>query len=103
MLQLGSIDFTAADALWRNGALVKCKIFMWLAILERQWTFARRHRRGLQDQTAPCYVCLQEEDAMDHLFTQYVHARQVWFLCFSGMGIAADLPTQHCKLEEWWL
>jgi hypothetical protein len=102
-LQIGSIDFAAADALWGNGAPVKCKIFMWLAILDRQWTSARRHRRGLQDQTASCYVCLQGEDAMDHLFTQCVHARQVWFLCFSAMGIAADLPTQQCKLEEWWL
>jgi hypothetical protein len=102
-LQLGSVDFVAADAIWRNGAPVKCKIFMWLAILDRQWTSARRFRRGLQDDTAPCFVCLQEEDAMDHLFTQYVHARQVWFLCFSGMGIAAVPPSANCKLEEWWL
>jgi hypothetical protein len=57
-LQLGSIDFAAADAIWKNGAPLKCKIFMWLTIQDRLWTSARRHRHGLQDQLSPCYVCL---------------------------------------------
>jgi hypothetical protein len=38
---LGSIDFAAADAIWKNSAPIKCKIFMWLAILDRQWISAR--------------------------------------------------------------
>jgi hypothetical protein len=76
-LQLGLIDFVVADAIWnwKNGAPLKCKLFMWLAIQDREWTSARRHRHGLQDRPMPCYVCLQDEDAMDHLFTQCVHAR----------------------------
>jgi hypothetical protein len=102
-LQLGSIDFAAADAIWMNGAPLKCKIFMWLTIQDRQWTSARRHRHGLQDQSSTCYVCLQEEDSMQHIFTQCVHARQVWFSCFTDLGITASPPTVTCTLEDWWL
>jgi hypothetical protein len=94
-LQLGSIDFAAADAIWKNGAPIKCKIFMWLAILDRQWISARHQSWTPGSVGSPYFVCLQ-----DHLFTQCVHARQVWLICFTDMEIAADPPSTTCKLED---
>jgi hypothetical protein len=44
-----------------------------------------------------------DEDAMEHLLAQCVHARQVWLICFTDMDIAAAPPTATCKLEDWWL
>jgi hypothetical protein len=40
---------------------------------------------------------------MEHRFAECVHARQVWLLCFTDMGIAATPPSITCKLEDWWL
>jgi hypothetical protein len=102
-LQLGAIDFAAAEAIWKNGAPLKCKVFMWLTILDRQWTSARRFRHGLQAQSSTCFVCLQGEDSVEHLFTQCVHARQVWHTSFQDMAVAADPPTVDDSLEDWWL
>jgi hypothetical protein len=102
-LHVGLIHMAAADAIWKNGAPVKCKLFIWLTILNRQWTFERRFRHGLQAQTSGCFVCLQEEDNTMHLFTQCVQARQTWHICFSNMAVAANPPTVTCNLEDWWL
>jgi hypothetical protein len=94
LLELGSTDFSAAEE--------------WCATKMQAFHVAGDSgqtvdRRGLQDQPAPCFVCLQEEDAMEHLFTQYVHARQVRLICFTDMGVVATPPTVTCKLEDWWL
>jgi hypothetical protein len=40
---------------------------------------------------------------MFHLFTQCVHARQVWHLCFQHLVMAAVPPSVTYTLEEWWL
>jgi hypothetical protein len=102
-LHVGMIHMSAAEAIWINGALLKCKIFMWLTVQDRQWTLERRRRHGLQAHSSPCFVYLQEEDSMSHLFTQCVHARQVWYLCFQDLMVAAIPPYVTCTLEEWWL
>jgi hypothetical protein len=102
-LHVGSIHMAAAEAIWKNGATVKCKLFMWLTIKDRQWTSERRFRHGLQAHTAACFVCLQEEDSMKHIFTQCVFARQVWYACFQTLGVAAEPPSLTCSLEDWWL
>jgi hypothetical protein len=99
-LQAGSIQFAAANAIWKNGAPLKCKIFMWLSILDKHWTSARHACRGLQNRPDPCYVCLQGEDDLGHMFMQCVHARQVSIICFGDMGVAADPPTVTCTLKD---
>jgi hypothetical protein len=47
MLQSEGVEFPMADAIWKNGAPLKAKIFMWLTIQHRLWTADRRHRHGL--------------------------------------------------------
>jgi hypothetical protein len=42
-LHVGLIHMPAAEAIWNNVAPLKCKVFMWLSIQDRQWTSERRH------------------------------------------------------------
>ncbi|TVU14229.1 hypothetical protein EJB05_37684, partial [Eragrostis curvula] len=45
---LGGVKFELHKRLWKSWAPLKCKIFLWLAILNRCWTADRLERHGLQ-------------------------------------------------------
>jgi hypothetical protein len=40
----------------------------------------------------PCYVCLQDEDTLDHILLNCVVARDIWFRVFSRVGVQLDVP-----------
>ena len=41
---------------------------------------------------------------MDHILSQCVFARQVWFLCFARTGIDLTLlPDGNAPLQVWWM
>ena len=71
----GGIGFQLADAIWKSGAPLSCKLFMWLAGQYRVWTSDRRVWHGHQDTISPCFLCEQEQDTVDHILTQCVYAR----------------------------
>ena len=103
MLCEGGIRFQLAAPIWKCGAPLSCKIFMWLATQYRLWTSDRRTRHGLQDSTSPCYLCEQEEDTVDHILVQCAFAKQVWFQCFVRVGLPLELmPTGQDTMEDWW-
>ncbi|XP_020170196.2 uncharacterized protein [Aegilops tauschii subsp. strangulata] len=104
MLCFGGISFAPAAAIWKNGAPLAYKIFMWLAIQNRIWTSDRRLRHGLQDTASTRFLCDQEQDNVDHLMIQCVFARQVWYQCFAKVGIDTNLsPVHHDLLQQWWM
>jgi hypothetical protein len=90
-----------AEAIWENGAPIKCEILTWLAVQYQLWTSDRTRSHGLLDQVAACFVCLQDEDKADHIFTQCVHARQVLVQTLSNLNIAIAAPRSTCRLESW--
>ena len=98
----GRTGFGPATWIWKNGAPLKCKKIVWLAIKHRIWTSDRRARHNLQDQPSPCFVCLQEIDEAEHILVQCVYARQVWMGVFQQLGVQANNPESHSTLEEWW-
>jgi hypothetical protein len=49
MLCRGGVKFSLHRPIWKSRAPLKCKIFIWLAALNRLWTADRRFRHGLQD------------------------------------------------------
>ena len=100
-LSQGLLRFPLAENIWRNAAPLKCRIFVWLAAQKRVWTSDRRFRHGLQDHTSPCFVCLQEEDTIEHIMIQCPHARQVWFRLFQEIQFQTSVPTQHDNLQAW--
>lgn len=101
-LCLGREDFKASTWIWKSKAPLKCRIFAWLAIQYRLWTSDRRQRHNLQTQTSACFVCLQEEDTVDHLLLQCVYAREVWFQSSNELGVQIPTPTSEDTLEKWW-
>uniref|UniRef100_A0A8R7TJR7 Reverse transcriptase zinc-binding domain-containing protein n=1 Tax=Triticum urartu TaxID=4572 RepID=A0A8R7TJR7_TRIUA len=44
-----------ATCIWKSWAILKCKIFVWLAVQHRIWTSDRRARHGLQTASSPCF------------------------------------------------
>ncbi|XP_073367930.1 uncharacterized protein [Aegilops tauschii subsp. strangulata] len=103
MLFKGAINVTFAKWVWKCWAPLTCKIFMWLAIQYRIWTSDRRLRHGLQDAISPCYLCDQDEDAVDHLLVKCVISRQVWHMALSRTRLGPSLaPNANDILEHWW-
>mgnify|MGYP005835639323 CR=1 FL=1 len=102
-LHLGLATSPRYECIWRSGAILKCKIFAWLAVQYRLWTSDRRARHGLQDTTAACYTCLQEEDMVDHILLLCPYAKEVWHLCFTEIRVTVRQPQSGDSLEPWWL
>ena len=102
MLVQGRIRFRLVEPIWRCAAAPKCKLFAWLAVQHRIWTSDRRVRHGLQEQTCPCFVCLQEEDTAEHILIQCVFAREIWFRVGGKLG-ANITPLATDTLEDWWM
>jgi hypothetical protein len=98
----GLVKWECAEWIWASRALLKCRIFAWLALQFRLWTSERRYRHELDDSVSPCYTCLQDFDSASHIFVECVHARQVWFGCLVALGIDIAAPTVHDSLQEWW-
>nr|XP_051201783.1 uncharacterized protein LOC127315326 [Lolium perenne] len=102
MLCLGQEEFSMYKPIWHSFAPPKCKNFVWLALRYRLWTSDRRHRHGLQDRSAACYWCLQDEDNLDHVLMRCSYARQVWFGCITAAGLNIVEPNRDSSLESWW-
>ncbi|KAM0828821.1 hypothetical protein ACQ4PT_067280 [Festuca glaucescens] len=99
----GSIRSATVSCTWKPWAPLKCKFFIWLAFQYRVWTSDRRVRQGLQDEMVPCYVCLHEEDTLDHILLGCVVAREVWFRVFRLVGVQMEVPDGNENLQVWWL
>lgn len=82
---MGLVRTRTAQAIWRSWAPLRCKIWAWLSVQYRLWTYDRRARHRLQDEPSPCFLCLQEQDNVDHILVQCVYAREVWHRCFDTL------------------
>jgi hypothetical protein len=66
LLHHGRCPFCGADLIWKSGAPLRVKIFLWLACRRRIWTADRRRWRGLDAHDA-CWLCDQQPETADHL------------------------------------
>lgn len=78
MLCEGSICFLCAKPIWRCWAPLSCKIFLWLALQYRIWTFDRRLQHGLQDQSFVCFLCDRSYSKLN-LFDSNLCSSMVFF------------------------
>ena len=76
-LCLGTQRVAFASFFWKSWALLKCKMFAWLALQHRIWTSDRRAKHGLQDSPSVCYTCLREEDDAEHILIQCLLERSL--------------------------
>jgi len=63
MLHNGAIAFRGHRLIWKTWALLRVKIFLWLALRRRHWTTDRRTRHGL-DARGRCYLCGQAPETI---------------------------------------
>ena len=81
-----------ATCICRSWALLKCKIFVWLAVQHRIWTSDRGAKHGLQDQSSVCYTCLQEKDNAQHILIQCVYTWEVGHEGFNALNMSIRRP-----------
>lgn len=102
MLCQGGIRWAMSKPVWGSFAPMKCKVFAWLTLRYRLWTSDRRARHGLQEHPDLCYICLQEEDNVDHIFTLCPYARQVWYRVLRSANLRIGDPGVTGNLQRWW-
>lgn len=73
---LGSITFEPWKCLWKAWAPLRCKFFLWLAVLNRCWTADQLARRHLLH-PATCPLCDQAEETIQHLLIDCVFSLRV--------------------------
>ena len=98
----GSTLLLGAKELWRVKAPPRVKLFFWLALHRRLWTFARRKWHGLQE-SDECALCNQEAEACGHLFLGCVFSRQVWFAMLQPLQLPSLVPMENVDIADWWL
>jgi len=87
----GSVTFEPWQHLWKTWAPERCKFFIWLAIKNRCWTADQLAHRGLSH-LERCPLCDQEEETIQHLLTNCVFSRQIWFIILSPMEMDEAVP-----------
>ena len=95
---MGSITYRIC----KSKGTPKSKILTWLAIQKRIWTADRQVRHSLQENTSQCYVCLQEEETVEHILMQCVCAQEVWYTCKTQLRLIFEPPTTVITLAKWW-
>lgn len=98
----GSIRFAPMNCIWKSGAPLECKVFLWLAVQHRVWTSDRWHRYGLQDSMSACFTCLQGEDTIVHVLVPRVNTREVLYGCLWAAGVSTAAPVVTDSIEDWW-
>ncbi|XP_062233892.1 uncharacterized protein LOC133931081 [Phragmites australis] len=99
---VGSTRFAPWKHIWKSWAPLRCKFFVWLAVLNHCWTEDRLARRGLPHPSV-CPLCDQAEETIQHLLISCVFARQVWFIVFQKFGLHNLVPQPDTSpLSGWW-
>ena len=86
-LCLGAERVPYDTCIWKSWALLKCKIFVWLAVQHWIWNSDRRAKHRLQDAPSTCYTCLQDEGNAENILVQCVYAREVWNYIFDALSL----------------
>lgn len=98
----GQYSILGAKELSKSKAPPKCKMFFWLALLDRCWTSDRLLCHNLCN-NGPCALCSQETETIDHLLLGCVFSREVWFKLLRASGSQALAPAIGMPIANWWL
>jgi hypothetical protein len=77
------------------------KFFVWLALLDRCWTFDRLLRHHMAD-NATCGLCSQLDESINHLLLGCSYSREVWACLLAGPGLHRLCPSGDNCLADWW-
>uniref|UniRef100_A0A0A9CIF0 Reverse transcriptase zinc-binding domain-containing protein n=1 Tax=Arundo donax TaxID=35708 RepID=A0A0A9CIF0_ARUDO len=98
---VGSIKFAPWRCIWKSWAPLQCKLFLWLAVLNRCWTGDRLAKRGLPHPAA-CPLCDQAEESINHILTSCAFAREFWFTLLLKLGLQGLASQGVVTFSSWW-
>jgi hypothetical protein len=90
----GQCGVSGAKELSKTKAPLKCKLFMWVALMGCCWTTNRRCHHVLQD-TVICVLCSQGTEIIQHLLLASVFPREFWFLLLHHAGLQCFTPSPN--------
>ena len=91
------------DAVWKNWAPPKCKLFVWLILQNRVWTSDRLQRRGWPN-CGRCQLCNREAETGPHLFFKCRYTLRIWNEVISWLGLSTidtSLWASFALVKEW--
>ena len=87
ILEPGNASLFPCGSIWRANVPPKVAFFAWEAFWGKILTMEQLQRRGYSLANR-CFLCLSEEETVDHLLLHCVKMRALWSLLFSLFGVA---------------
>ncbi|RVW17271.1 Transposon TX1 uncharacterized 149 kDa protein [Vitis vinifera] len=101
MMEQGGLSLFPSERIWRARVPPKVAFFAWEASWGKILTQEQLQRRGFSLANR-CFLCLSEEETVDHLLLHCVKTRVLWNLLFSLFGISWTLScTVKTTLLGW--
>ena len=91
-----------ANIIWNSLVPPRVSFFVWEATWKKSITLDRLQRRGFSLANR-CYLCLVEEESIDHILLHCGLARSLWSLLFSLFGVSWVLPSSIREALLGWL
>ena len=90
MMEPGGLSLFPSERIWRARVPPKVAFFAWEASWGKVLTHEQLQRRGFSLANR-CFLCLSEEETVDHLLLHCIKTRVLWNLLFSLFGISWTL------------
>ena len=101
MMEPGGLSLFPSERIWKVRVPPKVAFFAWEASWGKVLTQEQLQRRGFSLANR-CFLCLSEEETVDHLLLHCVKTRVLWNLLFSLFGISWTLScTVKATLLGW--
>lgn len=99
----GSTRTDFKQIIWKADAPMKCKIFSWLAVLNRCLTADNLAKRGWPH-NASCSLCQRAPENASHMLASCPFTTELWRRLLSRYGLPATLAPSAttANLLEWW-
>ena len=95
-LESESLGDFLARVIWNSLVPPRVSFFAWEAMWKKALTLDRIQRRGFSLANI-CYLCLSEEESIDHILLHCVLTRSLWSLLISLFGVSWVL---HSSIRE---
>jgi hypothetical protein len=99
MMHAASIPLPECKLIWKAWALLRVKIFLWLAFKRMHRTGDRRARHGLEAREM-CYLCDQARETIDHILAACPYTKDLWYNILMFLG--KQLPAASHTMIGWW-